>query len=178
MPKKRAVKSKVCRSHSCKEKEKLTKCKYCKKLYCQLHIAPLKPGTEEPGGEGHVCPLAYEDVAREAVAGKEDRINVLQKPTVIEADWVIDLKNEDDAEVVRETILAQTESYRGVLVNVSPELDAEEKSRIVKELIEFAGERNWKASFDGSTRLHFKPPEGMDTGRKSLWERFVKWLEG
>jgi SepF-like predicted cell division protein (DUF552 family) len=176
----------TCEGGDCKDNKKLSECKYCKKLYCEVHIKPVMPGSMpsknigEQGVEvkGHVCPQAYEDLAREVVAKKDDKIDVWKKPAVIEADWVIDVKTEQDVEVVRETMLAGNELYRSILVNIDRKLDEEKRNKIAETLAEFAKESNWTISLYSNTRLHFDPPRSMEEGRPNLWERFVKWLSG
>lgn len=181
MPVKRA--KGACGHGSCKKKEKLSECKYCKKLYCQVHINPLMPGAEE-SGKGHVCPLAYEDAAREAVAKDKGELRSLESSlgksggeVAIEADWVIEVKTDEDVELVKETMLGSRDKYRGVLVDIRPELDIEKKNQIMKWMTEFAKENNWKVDVYSNTKIHFSPPGEMDEGKPSLWDRFVNWLK-
>jgi hypothetical protein len=181
MPVKRA--KGACGHGSCKKKEKLSKCKYCKKLYCQVHINPLMPGAEK-SEKGHVCPLAYEDAAREVVAEDKGKVRSLEnkleksgKEVAIEADWVIGVKTDKDIELVKETMLGSRDKYRGILVDIHPELDIEKKNQIMKWLTEFAKENNWNAEVYSDTKIHFTPPTGADSGRLSLWDKFVNWLK-
>jgi hypothetical protein len=177
----------ACGYHHCEEKKKLSKCKYCKKLYCQVHIKPLMPGKEEGGESGHVCPQAYEDLAR-TVAKDNGEVsslqNALEKSTgkaaegevSIEADWVIDVKTDEDIELVKETMLGNREWYRGVLVNINPELELTKRNQVMKWLTEFAREKNWKVTVYSDTKIHFAPPRDMETGKPSVWDRFINWL--
>jgi hypothetical protein len=182
MPVKRA---KVACGHGSCKKKKLSECKYCKKLYCQVHINPLMLGEEVTGKRGHVCPLAYEDVAREAVAEDKGKMRSFEKglekssgEVAIEADWVIEVKTDEDIKLVKETMLGNKDWYRGILVDIRPELDIEKKNQITKWLTEFAKENNWKVDVYSNTKIHFAPPREIEAGKQGLWDRFVNWLKG
>ena len=60
--KERIIKS-ICNYPNCSIKSNLSKCEYCKRYYCQYHIAVIIPGTNVPGNNYHACPK-YSDYMR------------------------------------------------------------------------------------------------------------------